>query len=102
MKQKQQFDTKQLIEKAASLIAGMKRYSLALFIAFVGIVYGFILFQINTLSQAEPSPEAVSSQVQAAQTPHIDKKVVNQLESLQDNSVNVQTLFNNARDNPFQ
>ena len=66
------------------------------------MLYGFVLLRINSLSNAQPSPESVTSQVKAARVPRIEQSVVNQLESLHDNSVNVQTLFNETRSNPFQ
>ena len=78
------------------------RYSLPIFIIFVALIYTFVVFRIHSLSSAQPSDAEVQKQVQAAQIPHIDKAVVQQLESLQDNSVNAQALFNQARSNPFQ
>lgn len=95
-------DSKRIITKLGDFLSSLKRYELILFLVFVGIVYGYIILQISSLTNAQPSPEAVASQIQASQTPHLDKTVVNQLESLQDNSVNVQTLFDSARSNPFQ
>lgn len=80
----------------------LRKYSLLAFIVLVGIIYAFLIFRINSLSGQEPSEAAITQQVKAAQIPQIDKSVVKQLESLQDNSVNVQTLFNQARSNPFQ
>ena len=80
----------------------LRRYSLVLFIIFVGLVYRFLVLRINTLSSQKPTEEAINKQVKAAKIPRIDKSVVKQLESLEDNSVDVQTLFNQARSNPFQ
>jgi hypothetical protein len=80
----------------------VNRYSLVLFLLFVGGLYGFIILEIGSLSNAQPSSQDISQQVNAAQLPRIDKTVVKQLKSLQDNSVNVQSLFNDARNNPFQ
>jgi hypothetical protein len=95
-------DLKSFIAKAGLGVEKIRRFSLILFISFVALIYGFVIFRINSLSNAQPSSESVTSQVKAAQVPHIDKSVVKQIESLHDNSVNVQTLFNEARSNPFQ
>jgi hypothetical protein len=95
-------DLKSLIATADLGIEKVRRFSFVLFISFVALLYGFVIFRINSLSNAQPSSDSVTSQVQAAQVPHIDKSVVKQLESLHDNSVNVQTLFNEGRGNPFQ
>lgn len=79
----------------------LRHYVVAAFLVFVVVIYGIVGMRINTLLSAEPSPDAVSSQVKAKSIPKIDPAVVKQLQSLQDNSVNVQTLFEQARDNPF-
>jgi hypothetical protein len=91
-----------LTDKAAAVLRRVQRYSVPLFLVFVALIYGFIVLQINTLSNAQPSEDAVTSQVQADRITHIDPAIVKQLQSLQDNSVNVKTLFNQARANPFQ
>jgi len=65
-------------------------------------VYGFIVFRIHALDNAKPSAEAIAAQNNPIRQARIDKSVVKKLQSLQDNSVNVQTLFEQARNNPFQ
>lgn len=77
-------------------------YSFVIFVVIVAGIYGFIMFRVNTLSNQQPSADAVSGQVQAAQALRVDPKVVEQLKSLQDNSVSVQALFDEARANPFE
>lgn len=91
-----------LTEKGGTVLQKARRYTLVMFMVFVIGIYGFVLFRINTLSNAQPSADAVNSQVKAARIPHIDPSVVSKLQSLQDNSVSVKSLFNQARDNPFQ
>lgn len=91
-----------LRELLVTVLQKLQRYSLLLFLVFVGILYGLVVMQINSLTNTQPSSLDVNNQVKAAQLPHIDQSVVKQLQSLQDNSVNVQTLFNQARNNPFQ
>ncbi|HVV25680.1 MAG TPA: hypothetical protein VHC21_01440 [Candidatus Saccharimonadales bacterium] len=91
-----------LLDRAAKLRPVAKRYALPAFIVFVLLVYGVVLLRINSLNNQEPTTDQVTSQVKAARIPHIDQSVVQQLQSLQDNSVSVQALFNQARNNPFQ
>jgi hypothetical protein len=77
-------------------------YRYLIFLVFVVILYGFVLLRVNSLGSAQPSEQAVTNEVKAARLPHFNQSVINQLQSLQDNSVNVQTLFDEARNNPFQ
>jgi hypothetical protein len=91
-----------LKDNAVIYLQIIEKYSLVLFISLVVILYGFLIFRISNLNSAQPSEAAISSKVEAGKTLRIDQKVVKQLQSLQDNSVSVKTLFNQARSNPFQ
>lgn len=94
---------KQLItDKTSTVVDYIHHYGFVLFLTFLACLYGFVLFRINSLSNVQPSDTAVSSQVKAAAIPKLDQNVINQLQSLQDNSVGVKALFNEARSNPFQ
>jgi len=99
---KTQLKKRLISEKWQAKLRGLGRYSVIFFLIFVALIYAFVLLHINDLSSAQPSDQAVSSQVQAAHVPHIDQSVVKRIQSLQDNSVSVQSLFDQARNNPFQ
>ncbi len=71
-----------------------------LFLLLVVGVYGFIVWRISTLQQVQPNLDAVSSKLQ--DSTHIDQATITKVKQLQDNSVNVNALFNKARNNPFQ
>ena len=72
-----------------------------LFMVFAA-VYVFMIMKINSLSDAPVDENAVLEQVNASPAPRIDSKAVDQLQTLKDNSVNVQTLFEENRSSPFQ
>lgn len=93
---------KDLPGQLIGLTKNLARYKLPLYLLFVVIVYGFILLRINTLNSVTPSTTAVNAQHDPIKSARIDEKVVQQLKALRDNSVNVQTLFDQARNNPFQ
>ena len=95
-------DFKDLPEKIGDLLPRIKKYLPMMFGLLLAIIYGFLLFRTNTLNNSEPSQSSVAAQSKIAQVPHVDQKVINQLQSLQDNSSNVQALFDDARNNPFQ
>ncbi len=95
-------DIATITDKATIVLRKVSRYRLFIFIVFVVLVYGFLILRINTLTGTQPSSDAIASQSDPIKTAHVDKSVVKQLQSLQDNSVNVKTLFDQARSNPFQ
>lgn len=98
----QNINLKALVPQLAQSLKKVKRYTGVLFFLLVAIVYSFVLLRINTLGNAEVDQAAVDEQVQTSPTPRIDEEALKQLESLKDNSVNVQALFDEGRTNPFQ
>lgn len=78
------------------------RYKVLIAVVLVLATYCFLVWRIESLKDVQPSPGAVTAQTNPLSASHIDKQVVSQLESLRDNSVNVRSLFDQARNNPFQ
>lgn len=75
-------------------------YRIIIFFAVVALVYGFVVWRVNTLVHVEPTPSQVASELSST-SPKIDQATVDKINQLQDNSVNVQALFDQARQNPF-
>ena len=74
----------------------------ALFAAIVAVLitYLIVVFEISTLANAEPSPDQtgdISSSI-----PKVDPNAVNQIQSLEQSNTSIHTLFESARNNPFQ
>ena len=92
----------QILVKSRAWLQVARRYAVPAFVIFVAIIYLSVFFRIQSLSNAQPTEDQISSRVKAARIPHIDSSVVRQIQALQDNSVNVQALFDQARNNPFQ
>ena len=95
-------DLKVLLQKSGNIVAAVKPYSAVLFVVLFALVYAFVVLRISSLSNAPVDDSAVTDQVKASPSLRIDPQAVQQLESLKDNSVNVQTLFEDQRTNPFQ
>lgn len=81
------------------VMSKVNAYRAFIFFLLVAALYGYILFRINTLSNLPPSQADASTQASAQ--PHIDQATVDKIENLKDNSVSVQALFDEARQNPF-
>ncbi|MET0779522.1 MAG: hypothetical protein ABWY71_01670 [Candidatus Saccharimonadales bacterium] len=102
MKNDIKLDLKPLLLKSKKALIGLKPYTVVLIIVLFAAVYAFVILRINSLSNAEVDQDAVTSQVKSSPSLRIDPQAVQQLQSLKDNSVNVQTLFENQRTNPFE
>lgn len=90
------------IESLQSLFTKLSHFKLIVFVLLVVGVYGYVILTISTLTNAQPSEEQISELSSPIRSAKIDEKIIKQLQQLQDNSVSVKSLFNEARSNPFQ
>lgn len=102
MKKDPKPSSQSLASRLTSLETYAAHYSVLLFLLLLLVVYGFVVFRIMSYSNVEPSQGEITSQVKAAATPRVSPTVVQQMLSLQDHSVDVKALFDQARNNPFQ
>ena len=94
-------DLKTIAAKLLPLLAKLKRSAVFIFIIGFLLVYGFLVLRINLLMRSEPTEQAVDEKLKTVQRPRIDKNSIDKIQSLQDQNVSVQSLFKDARDNPF-
>lgn len=95
-------DIKTLRIKLKRLLGKFLKYKVFITVIAILCVYGWLVFRINTLNSQEPSDDAITERLQTSARPKIDQAAVDKIQQLEDNSSDVQTLFKQARDNPFQ
>jgi len=95
-------DLKSIKAKVLSIPGFLKQYVTFIFIISVLGIYGFLVWQINTLSNIAPSEQKITEEQQVIKRPKIDEDVVKKIEQLEDQNVAVKSLFKAARDNPFK
>lgn len=93
-------DLSTLGTQLSGVLKRLRAYRGFVFFLLVAALYGFILWRINVYSNAPAAQSSGASST--ASLPHIDQNVAQKMLDLQNNSVNVQALFNEARQNPFQ
>lgn len=77
------------------------RYRVLIFLLVVLALYCFVALRVHSMIKAEPPQSAVDSKTALLKSPHIDKSIITKVKQLHDNSVNVRSLFNQTRNNPF-
>ena len=90
-----------VVDQFKPYLKQVSRYKVGLFIALVAVIYGYSTYNINQLVNSQPSTTQVQATVNPLSLTRVDKSVVSQLQTLQNNSVSVQALFEQARNNPF-
>lgn len=94
-------DIKDITNKLQGFIAKLKRYAPLTFILCVLFLYGYLVLHINELTQVEADELTVLEELQSTTRPEIDQAAVDKILELQDQNVQIETLFQEARDNPF-
>ncbi len=87
-------------EQLGTVLKKVSAYKAFAFFLVVAALYGYIVWRINVYSNAPPSTSEETAQTTTQ--PHIDPATIEKIQSLQDNSVSVKSLFDTARQNPFQ
>lgn len=79
---------------------GLKHLTFIVIIVIL-LVYVFVVARISSLTSAEPTPEAEAAALAETNIPKVDKKAVEKIQALEQNSTELQSIFNEARRNPF-
>lgn len=79
-------------------VVAYKKFMFVLLILFAVI---FLVFRINAFSSTEPSQSQIDEKLQTVSRPKLDQAVLNRIQQLQDQNVQVQSLFDQSRNNPF-
>ncbi|HSW79438.1 MAG TPA: hypothetical protein VLG47_01550 [Candidatus Saccharimonadales bacterium] len=92
---------KPILSKLKPAQAFAKKYLNFIILLIFLLLYTFMVVRIDSLSGAAPSDAQVTAKEQAIAQPKIDKATLNKIEKLQNQNIQVQALFNQARNDPF-
>lgn len=79
----------------------LRRNGVFLYVLAMLCAYTFLVVRINLLNRSEPSDDAVTEKLQSVQRPKIQQDLLKKIQDLEDQNVEVQSLFKQARENPF-
>lgn len=94
-------DTAAILAKLTVITAVLRKHAPVLCFVVFGVLYGYILVTVSGLSGQEPSQPEIDKQLKAVARPKIDRNVAETMEGLKERNVNIQAIFDQARDNPF-
>jgi len=89
---------KQQLQPIIRLVTKYKKF---LFVVSVLCMLSFLVFQVNVLASSEPSESLIDEKLQTVTRPKLDEAVIQRIQQLQDQNVEVKSLFDQARNNPF-
>lgn len=94
-------DIKDLPARITPIVTRFKKYFGFSMLLLYLLLCSLMVVRINQLASKEPNESDLVDKLTNVQRPKIDKDSVNKLQMLQDQNIEVKTLFNEARNNPF-
>lgn len=89
------------LKRFLPILEVLKKNRTFISIIIVLAVFGFIVYRISYFNSAEPTDTAVEEQLKTSSRPKIDKAIVEKLVNLESDNIQVKSLFNQVRENPF-
>ncbi len=90
-----------LKEQLKPVLNFIVRYKKFLFVITVLLLVTFLVYRINQFSNTTPSESTIDEQLQTVALPKFDPHVLESIQKLQNQNVEVRSLFDQARNNPF-
>lgn len=94
-------EVKDIPEKLLPLLKKAGQFVPFLFAILVLGLYSFLILHINQLMQIEVAEEEVEEIIRTGPRLEIDRQAIDAIERLQDQNVEIEAIFQEARDNPF-
>jgi predicted PurR-regulated permease PerM len=88
---------KPIIAKLSKRVGGHAVFGAVLVVL---LSYLIVVFQISSLAKAEPSTDQTTNA--STLIPKVNQNAINQIQSLENNNTEIHSLFEQARNNPFQ
>jgi hypothetical protein len=95
-------DITALTSKFATIKDFIVRYALIIFIIGVVGILGFMTLTISHFSNLEPTDDQIDEKKSSLKAVRLDEKSIAKLVQLEDRGINIESLFNNGRTNPFE
>ncbi len=95
-------DISTIKQKLSSCLSFFKKYTTLFVILVILWIFGYLIINIQSLISKEPSESVIEEKINATKTAKIDRSAIEQIKKLQSINIEIKTLFDQARDNPFQ
>lgn len=87
--------------KIQPIMDTVRHHSVIIFVVFFFGVYTFLIVRINSLVNSEPGPATVTDRLQTVKRVKIDQESIDRMLEMEEQNIDVQALFEQARQNPF-
>lgn len=91
-----------IIKKLQPIKLFIIRYAVIIFIIVVAGIFGFMTLQISVYSNAEPTSDQIEEKKNSLSQVKLNDEAAQKIQELEDKNINIESLFNNGRANPFE
>lgn len=95
-------DVKDIQKILVKILYVLKEKAVFIFVIVGLAIFGFLVYQIRSYSNTEPSDDLLAEKLGTSRPTKIDEESVEIIKNLQDTNVEVKSLFEQGRINPFQ
>ncbi len=79
----------------------LRQYVVLIVIIIFGAMYGFLILTSTKQVDNQPGENQISEKLQGTTRPKLDEAVANKLNELEEQNIEIQSIFQEARNNPF-
>lgn len=97
-----QINIHQILEVAKKKLHALAGHGAFLFVIGILLSYVFVVWRISQLANTEPTQAQEQAVLAESDIPKLNKKAIEQIQTLENNSAAVHSLFEQARNNPFK
>lgn len=94
-------DLKKIESRIKPGLRRVKQYTAIIYILLFFTLYSFLVLRIGALTAREPTDAEVSEQLKTVRRPKIDEEAAEKIQQLEEQNIDIKSLFNEARRNPF-
>ncbi len=92
---------KELLPKIKKVASSLTAHLPFIFVLVVLFSYLFVVWKVSGLATVEPTESQERAALSQSDIPKINKKAIAQIESLEKSNNEIHSLFEQARNNPF-
>jgi len=95
-------DLTNILTKLRPIKTFIAHFAVVIFIVSVAAIFGYMTLKIAHYSNVEPSDIQVQDTKDSLKAFKLDDTAVQKIKQLQDQKINIESLFDNGRANPFE
>lgn len=90
-----------ILSKLSILGEYIKRFRFIIVFIIFSSMYGYIILKVNEINLQKPDNNEINEKVTSAPSARINQELADKITGMENQNVQIKTLFNEARKNPF-